>query len=35
VPNVPAVMRDSLYYLFLLASAATVLGWLLFVMLAE
>jgi len=28
-------MRDSLYYLFSLASAATVLGWLLFVMLAE
>jgi hypothetical protein len=27
-------MRDSLYYLFSLASAATVLGWLLFVMLA-
>jgi len=28
-------MSDSLYYLFSLASAATVLGWLLFVMLAE
>jgi len=26
---------DSLYYLVSLASAATVLGWLLFVMLAE